>query len=128
MTPVHCSFAKQGCGATSSSRPRDKGDLWAGEVRLAGPHFWFAVGGCSEKSELKEPKRSRLLAHRQHGSGSIRMFDRTLLEAIEEGIVPRPGLWTPHGAPGTGSGRARGDMEMALEPRRLQKRRSYGGP
>ena len=78
----------------SSSRPCDKGDVWAGEVRLAGPHFWFAVGGCSEKSELKEPKRSRLLAHRQHGSGSIRMFDRTLLEAIEEGIVPRPGLLT----------------------------------
>ena len=78
----------------SSSRQCEKGDLWAGEVRLAGPHFWFAVGGCSGKSELKEPKRSRLLAHRQHGSGSIRRFDRTLLEAIEEGIVPRPGLLT----------------------------------
>ena len=26
----------------SSSRQCDKGDLWAGEVRLAGPHFWFA--------------------------------------------------------------------------------------
>ena len=45
------------------------------------------------------------------------MFDRTLLEAIEEGVVPRPGLLTPikigiRGAPEKVSGRARGDTEM----------------
>ena len=53
-------------------------DSLCGEGRIA-------VGGCSGKSKLRGPKRSRLQAHRQHGS---------LLEAIEEGVVPRPGLLT----------------------------------
>ena len=97
----HRDFAKQGRSEDSSCSPTDATKVISGLVwglarpfglpclERAGSQLAAVLGKLSWKDQSGRGYKLTASMARE-----VRMFDRTLLEAIKEGVVPRPGLLT----------------------------------